>query len=157
MPSSIIAMIVERALLMKRRIPRLPPWITLSGFACLTLSWISAVSVRAQSHTEGADAAAVARFHKEVEPLLTNYCYKCHGDGYKRGDVALDELKSADSLLRNRDLWWKVLKNVRAGIMPPVKNARPSGEEMTRLERWIKTDAMGVDPENLDPGRVTLR
>jgi hypothetical protein len=157
MQSSIIAMIVERAILMKRRILRLLAWINLSGFACLTLSWISGMSVLAQTRPEGADAAAVARFHKEVEPLLTNYCYKCHGDGYKRGDVALDELKSTESLLRNRDLWWRVLKNVRAGIMPPVKNARPSGEEMKRLERWIKTDAMGIDPENLDPGRVTLR
>ena len=37
---------------------------------------------------------AAAQFHKDIEPILTEYCYDCHGDGAKKGGVAFDELKS---------------------------------------------------------------
>src|SRR5439155_5905116 len=48
-------------------------------------------------------------------------------------------------------------KNVRAGLMPPAKKPRLSADEMQTLERWVKRDALGIDPANPDPGRVTLR
>src|SRR3954468_14857494 len=97
------------------------------------------------------------QFRKEIQPLLAKYCYDCHGDGEKKGGVALDELKSDDQLLNNRELWWKVLKNTRTGLMPPQKKPHPSPEELGELGNWIKYGAMGIDPSHPDPGRVTLR
>src|ERR1051326_3249280 len=55
-------------------------------------------------------------FKRNVEPLLSRYCYDCHGDGESKGKVTLDQFKSDDSLTAKPDLWWAVLKNVRAGI-----------------------------------------
>jgi hypothetical protein len=103
----------------------------------------------------GAESAA-AKFHKEVEPVLHQYCYDCHGDGAKKGKVAFDELTSDQDILK-RDLWIEVLKNLRAGLMPPAKKPHPSEEERSRVEDWIKTGVFGIDPENLDPGRTTAR
>ncbi len=48
-------------------------------------------------------------------------------------------------------------QNVRSGIMPPPKKASPSPEEKLTLENWIKRDAFGIDPNDPDPGRVTVR
>jgi hypothetical protein len=96
-------------------------------------------------------------FHKNVEPILAHYCYDCHGEGEHKGGITLDAFKSDDSLLNNHDLWWKVLKNVRAGIMPPQKNDRPSDQEQRKLAAWIKYGAFGIDPASPDPGRVTIR
>ncbi|MHB8519721.1 MAG: DUF1592 domain-containing protein [Limisphaerales bacterium] len=104
----------------------------------------------------GAPNQALAQFRKDVQPILTEYCYDCHGDGMKKGGVAFDELKSEDALL-NHDLWWKALKNVRAGIMPPEKKPRPSAGQQLLLAQWIKYGAFGIDPNNPDPGRVTIR
>jgi hypothetical protein len=104
----------------------------------------------------GAEIPAAAEFHKDVQPILKEYCYDCHGDGAKKGQVAFDELASDDTLL-NHDLWLKVLKNVRAGLMPPQKKPRPSAEVEQKLERWIKYAAFGLDPKHPDPGRVTVR
>ena len=56
-----------------------------------------------------------------------------------------------------RRLWLKVLKNLRAGIMPPKGQERPSAAEQQQIETWIKTSAFASDPKNPDPGRVTLR
>ena len=50
-----------------------------------------------------------------------------------------------------------MLKNVRAGIMPPAGKPRPSSKEQRILEDWIKYAAFGIDPNDPDPGRVTVR
>ena len=55
------------------------------------------------------------------------------------------------------DLWNNVLKNVRAGLMPPADKPRPTAAELKTLETWIKRDAFRIDPASPDPGRVTLR
>jgi hypothetical protein len=97
------------------------------------------------------------RFDEVVQPLLEDYCFACHGNGLKKGGVDLDGLGSDEARLRDHELWRAVLKNVRAGIMPPSGEPRPSDEERTRLEDWIKFGAFGLDPAQPDPGRVTVR
>jgi hypothetical protein len=119
-------------------------------FAVASGLWVVASPVCA------AEARAVAQFRKDIQPILINYCYDCHGDGMAKGNVAFDELKTDDAVL-DHDLWLKVLKNTRANIMPPEKKSRPNAEDRKRLEHWIKTSAFGIDPQNLDPGHVTVR
>ncbi len=121
-------------------------WLT----CCLMLTWLC-LSARA------AEAPAAARFRKDVQPMLKEYCYDCHADGANKGKVAFDEFKSSEELLANRELWFAVLKNVRAGLMPPEKKPRPSDEQRKKLQTWIKGDVFGIDPKDPDPGRVTLR
>ena len=104
----------------------------------------------------GAEDKTTAQFRKDIQPILREYCYDCHGDGESKGKVAFDELKSDDALL-NHDLWLKVMKNVRAGLMPPQKKTRLTPEAQTHLESWIKYAAFAIDPKNPDPGRVTVR
>ncbi|MEO6182805.1 MAG: DUF1592 domain-containing protein [Verrucomicrobiota bacterium] len=99
----------------------------------------------------------VKQYRDSVQPVLTKFCYDCHADGANKGGVAFDEFKSDNALLENRELWWTVLKYLRAGIMPPEKKPRPTNEEKQTVETWIKTGVFGIDPANLDPGRVTLR
>src|SRR5262249_52593993 len=103
------------------------------------------------------DPRAVERYRKEVQPILTKYCFDCHADGAKRGNVSFDTFKSDDELVGKRELWHAVLKNTRAKIMPPPKRERPTAEEQQVLERWIKYSAFGLDPKDPDPGRVTIR
>ena len=104
----------------------------------------------------GAPGTPANNFHKDIQPLLTKYCSDCHADGANKGGIAFDELKDSD-LTTKPELWWKVLKNVRAGLMPPEKKPRPSAEERETLAQWIKYQAFGIDPAQPDPGRVTVR
>ena len=96
-------------------------------------------------------------FRQSVLPLLNKYCFACHGDGEATAQVAFDQFPSDEQLVGSRALWWKALKQLRAGFMPPQSEAQPSNEEMLRIERWIKTAVFEIDPQNPDPGRVTLR
>ena len=99
---------------------------------------------------------AAADFHKTIEPMLKQYCYDCHGNGESNGKVAFDKLGSDQEMLANPDLWVAVLKNVRSGLMP-ASGPKPTAAEINRLADWIKTGALGLDPANPDPGRVTVR
>src|SRR5437868_6549326 len=93
-----------------------------------------------------------AQFTKEIQPILSEYCFDCHGDGMKKGKVAFDEFKTPDEALQKTELWAAVLKNLRAGIMPPEKKPHPSKEEIDKISAWIKQQAFGIDPANPDPG-----
>ncbi len=103
--------------------------------------------------------AAAAGFHQNVKPLLAKYCYDCHGGGLNKGDVTLDEFASDGELLGKRDLWRAALKNVQAGLMPPLEEGldRPTATEIATLTSWIKYGVFGTDPQNPDPGRVPAR
>ena len=104
-----------------------------------------------------AEKTGAAEFHKDIQPILTEFCYDCHGDGAHKGNVAFDEFKSDEAVLTNRDLWLNALKYVRAGIMPPSKKPKPTDAQKLIIANWIKTEVFGIDPNNIDPGRVTVR
>jgi hypothetical protein len=95
-------------------------------------------------------------FTREVQPILDEYCYDCHGNGLKKGGVQLDDFAD-DNAVRDHVLWFRVMKNVRAGIMPPATETRMPEADEKKLMTWIKLKSFSLDPEHPDPGRVTLR
>ena len=118
---------------------------------------ILAASLGARAGVVAAEPAGVAEFHKRIKPLLENYCFDCHADGANKGNVAFDEFKTDQAMLEDRELWLHVLKNLRAGLMPPQKKAQPSSAEKKRIEQWIKQAVFAANPKNPDPGHVTIR
>src|SRR5882672_9657927 len=95
--------------------------LALGAFFCLVLSGF-------------AQSSPVSSFHQKVEPILSQYCYDCHGDGMHKGGIAFDELKT-DAALLDSQLWLKVIKNVRTGLMPPQKShaLRPRNKNNWRI------------------------
>ncbi|MBI5689490.1 MAG: DUF1592 domain-containing protein [Verrucomicrobia bacterium] len=120
-----------------------------------TASLLAVVGLQAAE----AEPRAAESFRTRVEPLLTKYCYDCHGAGIRKGGVALDEFTSAADLLSRHSLWWAALKNLRAGLMPPREDgvAPPTEEEIQTIARWIKYEAFAINPDDPDPGRVSPR
>lgn len=102
-------------------------------------------------------AAESADYQTHVVPILKEYCFECHGDGAQEGDLTLDQFSSEDDALAQTDLWWNVLKNVRSHVMPPVGHKRPTSDEAATLANWIKFRAFRIDPQNIDPGKTSVR
>ena len=96
-------------------------------------------------------------FQHDVRPVLENYCYDCHADGANKGGVAFDKFNPAANPAESRDLWLKAFKNLRSGLMPPPKKTQPTEAEKQTVMSWIKADVFDIDPNNPDPGRVTVR
>lgn len=115
---------------------------------------------KAQSTTTSAGAhpgAPDQGYHHTVQPILREFCFDCHGDGVAKGRVSFDQYPSDEALMQDRELWQKVLRNVRAGLMPPDKKPQPSRGQKARLESWIKQAVFLTNPADPDPGRVTVR
>ncbi|HEY3855721.1 MAG TPA: DUF1592 domain-containing protein [Verrucomicrobiae bacterium] len=106
---------------------------------------------------KAAESPGAVEFRKDIRPLLQTYCYDCHGDGMSKGKVAFDAFKSDQAAVEDRELWERALKNLRANLMPPAKKPRPTAEQREVIAHWIKSDVFGIDPQNPDPGRVTVR
>ena len=123
---------------------------TLAGVVTLLGSIVPAAAATS-------DDAAMAKFEEVVAPILRKRCYECHGDGMKKAGIAFDELTTREHILRDPQLWLKVLRNTRSQIMPPPEEPALTSAEQAALEQWIRTGAFGLDPAKPDPGRVTIR
>lgn len=102
------------------------------------------------------DGSLMISFRAEMAKVLDEYCYDCHGFGTSKGGVTLDEF-SDDQELQDHELWLRVLKNVRGGIMPPADEFQPEEHERETMVDWIKSKAFELDSMHPDPGRVRVR
>jgi len=123
----------------------------MSRFFCLALAVLGPVIA-----AEASDSSAATHYRETIEPLLKASCWDCHSEGTAEGGVAFDEHAEAE-LLANRRLWWRVLRNVRAEIMPPHDAGGLSDADRREIVDWVIRDIIEVDPQQPDPGRVTLR
>src|SRR5262245_13109634 len=80
-----------------------------------------------------------ASFSRAGVPFLTQHCYRCHGNGKKRADLALDKYQDDESIVKDRKVWENVLHMVRTGEMPPKKQPRPSVAETEEVLRALDT------------------
>lgn len=102
-------------------------------------------------------ASAAPDFKKEIEPILSQYCYDCHADGVAKGDFAMDDYKTLEEHLADMPLWLRVWDNSRSQLMPPSNKKQPSDEQRRLLAEWIEQKVFKLDRDNPDPGRVTIR
>ncbi len=124
----------------------------------LMLAFASQPMGRAEvpSKSKGKQPAGDAAFQIEIKPLLSKYCFGCHGEK-KKGDLDLRVYTDEASVLRDRKTFAKVVKNLQAHEMPPEKKPQPTPEERERITAWIHTEIFKCDCAHPDPGRVTIR
>lgn len=69
----------------------------------------------------------------------------------------MDNFKDLSAHLNDREHWMPIWRNLRSQIMPPSDEGQPSVEEKQKLLTWIESEVFKLNPENPDPGRVTIR
>jgi len=97
------------------------------------------------------------RWENDILPILEIYCFDCHGDGISKGDFSFDDFPDIPSMHARRESWKRVRGNVEHHIMPPLDELQPTADDRAALMAWIDEAIFPVDPDNPDPGRVTLR
>jgi hypothetical protein len=88
----------------------------------------------------------------DLQKTVNTYCVTCHNDRLKTGGLALDRPELAD-VPAHADVWEKVIRKVRSGMMPPAGMPRPdAGERAAMLSSLVTTldQAARVTP---NPGR----
>lgn len=97
-------------------------------------------------------------YDDEILPILEEHCFDCHGDGASKGGLSLDQWETPKDRLQDMESWKDIMKNVASKTMPPAKKkSQPSDEERKKIIEWIESEVFRFDPDNPDPGRVTIR
>jgi hypothetical protein len=87
-----------------------------------------------------------------VSGISRTYCQTCHNDRLKTGGLSLEGL----ALDRDAEIWEKVVRKVRAGMMPPAGAKRP---ERAALDGFVGSIESAIDraaAANVNPGRAPL-
>ena len=115
-----------------------------------------AVSAAIGSSTPGQQAAPVASLSSSHQAVLKRYCVSCHTQAQKaRGTVpiALDTL-DLSKVSADAEAWEKVVRKLRAGVMPPAGAPRPDRAYTTRFWHGSKQGWI-VPPPHAEPGRTS--
>jgi len=83
---------------------------------------------------------------------VTKYCVTCHNERLKTGDLMLDAIVGAD-VAAHADVWEKVVRKVRAGMMPPAAVPRPDAASRAALVSSLESMLDRAARERPNPGR----
>ena len=72
---------------------------------------------------------APGEYEEKIVPLLSKYCFKCHGPEKKKGDLDLSSFKTSAQVAGGLEIWQKALERINAFEMPPEKCSQPSHDE----------------------------
>ena len=108
----------------------------------------AAVAVKPQQTEDSGAASATTQ-----RALIDQYCITCHNDRTKRANLTLEKL-DLKTVGDHPELWEKVVRKLRAGVMPPPGIRRPDVATYTGLTEWLETQ---IDRKSkVNPGAVVL-
>ena len=122
------------------------------AFCILHLALQTAWSSRTGAAQVTPPSAASA---SDVQKTVATYCVTCHNDRLKTGGLTLERPDLAN-VAAHADVWEKVIRKVRTGMMPPAGVPRPGAAEREALLASLAgtlDEAARLTP---DPGRPLL-
>ncbi|WP_197454614.1 DUF1592 domain-containing protein [Stieleria varia] len=96
-------------------------------------------------------------FENDVKLFLRTYCFDCHAEGANEGNVDIGAFLQRNDFQQDTLFWDKLLRNIRADVMPPADADKPTRHEVTRMAEWVKSDVFRIDHANPDPGPALVR
>src|SRR4051812_20055884 len=93
-----------------------------------------------------AETPRSSRLHAQAAPpstdfaraVLDQYCVTCHNQRVKTAGLMLDQAALAD-VPANAEIWEKVIRKVRGGVMPPPGAPHPDQAARERLISSLQT------------------
>jgi cytochrome c553 len=98
-------------------------------------------------------AAALPQPQQE---LIESYCSGCHNLDDYAGGLAFD-LLSTDSIVEEAGIWEKVIRKLKAGMMPPPDQPRPTPLQVTALVATLEHSIDSAAAERPSPQAPLLR
>src|SRR6266850_696455 len=87
--------------------------------------------------------------------LLDKYCVTCHNQKLKTAGLSLEAADFARPS-NNADVWEKVIRKLRAEMMPPVGAPRPDKAALDGVASYLETSLDKVATTKPNPGRTVL-
>ena len=94
-----------------------------------------------------------AQAAQDPAAFVTTYCVGCHDERVKAGNLVFDGTDTA-RVGESSEMWEKVIRKLRAGLMPPVGRLRPDETVYNGFREWLEGELDHAAAERLDPGRT---
>ena len=105
-------------------------------------------------------AHALAAFADDGSPtdneVIQQYCVRCHNERRLLGNMSLEEFDATDAPA-NGELAEKMIRKLRAGLMPPPGTSRPEEESLLGLVESLEGQMDRAAAANPNPGRRTFQ
>ena len=88
--------------------------------------------------------------------VVEQFCTRCHNERSRRGDLVLEGFDIADAASR-RPTIEKMIRKLRAGMMPPKGARRPDAEVLAAMASELETTMDGIAASDPNPGRRTFQ
>src|SRR3989442_5648175 len=114
-------------------------WVTFVLLLAGGLSFgplVARVVARAEPATGPRKKSPQIDFTKDIQPLLNEYCYGCHGEK-KKGGLDFRIYTNESLALRDRLVFEKVLAKLQAHEMPPENKPQPTPAQCELLTNWV--------------------
>ena len=85
--------------------------------------------------------------------LVDQYCVTCHNARTKAGFLILEGVDIA-KVPEHADVWEKVVRKLRAGMMPPVGMPRPDAATHASFVSWLESELDTAARRQPNPGRT---
>jgi mono/diheme cytochrome c family protein len=141
--------------------PRLGVWRSLVAafglWAAVSVMSVSGQSAGVPAPTPVVPAAAPARTAEVAaqQALIDRYCVTCHSDRVKTANLSLQGL-DLTNVAGHAEVWEKVIRKLRAGVMPPPDLPRPALAEYNGLRDWLEAEIDRAAGPRPNPGAVVL-
>src|SRR5258708_6053367 len=109
---------------------KLARWLI--GIAC------AVVIVSADSKVFAQSANQVAQRPESQWSTIETYCFGCHNEGIRAGNLFLDKL-GAESVSKHPEIFEKVVRKLQGRQMPPPGMLQPSQQEIDALIGWLES------------------
>src|SRR5262252_4925735 len=116
-------------------------------FGVAAVLWLTATAQRLPAQSAPADNRQSA-----PRAVRDRYCITCHNARLKTGGLALDTADPGN-VGQGVDVWEKVVRKVRAGMMPPPRRPAPSDEERRALVSALEGSLDRFAQATPQPGR----
>ena len=87
--------------------------------------------------------------------VLDRYCVSCHNARANTAGLALDRMNLAD-VAAQAEVWEKVVRKVRSGMMPPSGMPQPDAATRLALAGWLETTLDRAAAAAPNPGRALI-
>jgi len=114
-----------------------------------------ALFVSSIAHGQPAAKPAAPPANSPDKALVTKYCFGCHNDSFKSGDLSLAKLDLAHPS-QNAEVAEKVIHKLRAGMMPPPGLPRPDVATLKTFRTSLENSVDAAALLHPNPGRPPL-
>ncbi len=147
-----------------------PIRLTVVGLAC-ALAWGSAAPAQAQSHPSllhgGSTPLRPSALHPvdrvptpsadvDANAVIQGTCVRCHNERRLQGNLSLEAF-DADNAVEQADVAERMIRKLRAGMMPPPGTRSPGADTLLALVEALESTVDAAALRNPNPGRRSFQ